>query len=442
MSSPRSIALLSVVALVGALTGTTASATVLSTAGAGSRSPYAPACQPSRTPGVAHCGAIQLLDPAANWHGSHVVPGKTSGKKPGHGPGGGGGSTAPSGYYPSDLESAYGLTAPIAAMASSGALQTVAIVDAYNDPNAASDLATYRSYFGLPACTAANGCFTKVNATGGTAYPAASTSWSEEISLDLDMVSAACPGCHILLVEANSASIADLGAAEDYAAAHANVVSNSYGAAEFSGETADDVYYDHPGVAITASAGDSGYGVEYPAASPFVTAVGGTTLTADASSARGWTESVWKDTGSGCSAYEPNPGWQPETTLCQNRTVADVAADANPSTGVAVYDTYGESGWLVFGGTSVASPIVASVYALAGNASTFTVTATGSDAAEGLYGAALNSVTSGTNAHHCTSSYLCNAADSLTGNSDPAGVSYIGYNGPTGNGTPDGTSGF
>jgi len=392
-------------------------ATASSGSGAGSAGEYAPVCLPAAVKGLAHCGAIQLLNPAANWHGSHG-PGTAPGKR--HG--GGGGSTTPSGYYPADIQSAYDLASAISTFATHNVVQTVAIVDAYDDPNAASDLATYRSYFKLPAC--GSGCFTKLNQTGGTRYPNASTSWSEEISLDLDMVSAACPGCHILLVEANSNSLGDLGAAVNYAAAHANVVSNSYGGAEFSGETAYDTYYDHPGVVITASAGDGGYGVEYPAASPFVTAVGGTTLTTSTST-RGWAETVWSGTGSGCSAYEPNPGWQLTTTYCKTRTVADTSADANPSTGVAVYDSYGQSGWLVFGGTSVASPIIASVYALAGNASS-------GETAGGLYVASLNRVTSGTNAQLC-STYLCNAADSLL----PSG-----YNGPTGNGTPNGTSGF
>ena len=281
--------------------------------------------------------------------------------------------------------------------------------------------------------TVGNGCFTQVSQTGSTTnLPTDNTSWSEEISLDLDMVSAICPACRIALVEANSASIADLGAAVDEAVSLGAVaVSNSYGSSEFSGETADDVYYDHPGVAITASAGDGGYGVEYPAASPYVTAVGGTSLIRDTSVARGWSETVWSGTGSGCSAYEPAPSWQPSTSLCASRTVADVAAVANPSTGVAVYDSYGESGWLVFGGTSVASPIVASIYALAGTTSNFTTSGGASTAAEGLYGAILYRVTSGSNARRCTI-YLCNAADSLS----------TGYNGPTGNGTPDGTNGF
>ncbi|MGC8510285.1 MAG: S53 family peptidase [Acidimicrobiales bacterium] len=389
----------------------------------------APACPPAQNPGVAHCGALQLLDPAQNWHGAHA-DGRGGSKKPG----GGGGSTGPSGYFPSDLQSAYNLGAAISALSTAtNPRPLVAVVDAYNDPNAASDLATYRSQFGLPACTARSGCFTQVSQSGSTTnLPADNTSWSEEISLDLDMVSAICPACRIALVEASSASIADLGAAVDEAVSLGAVaVSNSYGSSEFSGETADDVYYDHPGVAITASAGDGGYGVEYPAASPYVTAVGGTSLVPDSSVSRGWSETVWSGTGSGCSADEPAPSWQPSTSLCTSRTVADVAAVADPNTGVAVYDSYGESGWLVFGGTSVASPIVASIYALAGNTSSFTTSGGASTAAEALYHASLYRVTSGSNARHC-SVYLCNAADSLS----------TGYNGPTGNGTPDGITGF
>jgi subtilase family serine protease len=406
---------------------------------------YAPVCVPSGTPGVAHCSAIQLLNPATTWQGVHV-PGATPDKALGKGHGGGPppptSSTtttsattttlpvaSPSGYYPADIQSAYQLSGAIGAMTGS---PTVAIVDAYDDPSAATDLAVYRSNFKLPQC--GTGCFTKVGESGSTTnLPRANSSWSEEISLDLDMVSATCPSCKILLVEANSASIVDLGTAvKEAVSLGAIAVSNSYGASEYSGETASDSYYNHAKVAITVSAGDSGYGVEYPAASPYVTAVGGTTLTHIASGTRDWTETVWSGTGSGCSAYELAPTWQFKTSLCSMRTVADVSADANPSTGVAVYDTYGKSGWMVFGGTSVASPIIASIYALAGNASSFTISAGASTAAAGLYGAALNKVTSGTNANNCTT-YLCNAADRL---------SPSGYNGPTGNGTPIGTTGF
>src|SRR6185312_448361 len=226
--------------------------------------------------------------------------------------------------------------------------------------------ATYRSEFGLSACTTANGCFSKVDQDGSSNYPTADAGWSEEISLDLDMVSAICPNCHILLVEADQPSDSDLGAAVDEAVAlGATEVSNSYGG----GDTSDSSAYDHPGVAITASSGDDAYGVEYPASSQWVTAVGGTNLQPDGS-ARGWSETAWSDAGSGCSDYNSAPSGQASVdTGCSGRAVADVSAVADPNTGVSVYDTYGGvGGWLVFGGTSVSSPIIASVYALAGNA--------------------------------------------------------------------------
>jgi len=306
-------------------------------------------------------------------------------------------------------------------------VSTVAIVDAYDDPNAAADLSTYRQEYGLPSCTTSTGCFRKVNQTGGTTPPSSNGGWSQEISLDLDMVSAVCPNCHILLVEASSASFANLGAAENTAAGlGATAISNSYGGSEFSGESAyDSSYYNHPGIAITASSGDGGYGVEYPAASPNVTAVGGTTLK-PASNTRGWTETVWSGAGSGCSAYELQPSWQQKLNLsgCSGRMVADVSADADPITGVAVYDSFsykGASGWLVFGGTSVASPIVASVYALAGYPSD------GAPAHAYANPSALYDVISGSNGT-CSPGYLC------TGE--------VGYDGPTGLGTPDGLGAF
>ncbi|MGC0314711.1 subtilase family serine protease [Kitasatospora acidiphila] len=329
-----------------------------------------------------------------------------------------------SGYGPTDIQSAYNLAS---AAASNGAGETVAIVDAQDDPNAEADLAAYRSQFGLRACSTANGCFSKVDENGGTNYPSPDSGWAGEISLDLDMVSATCPNCNILLVEANTASTQDLGTAVNKAVAlGAKFVSNSYGGSESADEvSADSSYYNHPGVAITASAGDSAYGVEYPAASPYVTAVGGTSLTKD-SSARGWSESVWgtsasEGTGSGCSAYEAKPSWQTDSG-CGNRTVADVSAVADPATGVAVYDTYGASGWQVYGGTSASSPIIASVYALAGNPGANTTPAAD------LYAntSALNDVTTGSNGD--CGSYLCTAGP--------------GYDGPTGLGTPNGTAAF
>ncbi|MFG1811016.1 putative Ig domain-containing protein, partial [Streptomyces sp. NPDC049040] len=329
----------------------------------------------------------------------------------------------PSGYGPTDLQSAYALPS------SAGAGATVAIVDAQDDPSAEADLATYRSQYGLPACTTANGCFRKVNQSGGTSYPSADSGWAGEISLDLDMVSAVCPQCHILLVEATSASMDDLGTAVNRAVTMgAKYVSNSYGGDEDSSDTtADSQYFNHPGVAITVSSGDAGYGAEYPASSRYVTAVGGTSLSRSSGTSRGWTEKVWGSTtgdgaGSGCSAYDAKPSWQTDTG-CARRTVADVSAVADPATGLAVYDSYQASGWQVYGGTSASSPIIASVYALAGTP------AAGSTPASYPYAhtSALNDVTTGTNGS-CGSSYLCTAK--------------AGYDGPTGLGTPNGTSAF
>jgi subtilase family serine protease len=329
-------------------------------------------------------------------------------------------TAGPSGYGPAQLRSAYNLPSSTA-----GAGQTIAIVDAYDLPTAESDLATYRSQFGIAPCTTANGCFRKVGQ--GASLPAANASWGQEIALDLDMASAVCPACAILLVEANSSSIADLGAAVDKAVSlGATVVSNSYGASEFSSETSFDIHFNHPGVAITASTGDSGYGVQFPAASPFVTAVGGTTLKT-AATARGWAETAWSGAGSGCSSREAQPAWQAGLGSCSRRTVADVSAIADPNTGVAVYDStpyQGAKGWMVFGGTSVAAPVIAGVYALAGNAASI----------DGSYPyahrSALNDVTSGSNGH-CNSrngKYLCNAGP--------------GFDGPTGLGTPNGVGAF
>ncbi|MEU8717854.1 S53 family peptidase [Streptomyces sp. NPDC048663] len=339
-------------------------------------------------------------------------------------------SASPTGYGPSDIQSAYGLTS---AAASDGSGETVAIVDAYDDPNAAADLATYRSHYGLSACTTSNGCFKKVSQTGSTtSLPSADSGWAGEESLDLDMVSATCPQCSILLVEAKSASDANLGTAVNEAVKlGAKFVSNSYGGSESSSDTSYDTsYYKHPGVAITASAGDEGYGAEYPAGSRYVTAVGGTALKTSSNS-RGWTESVWKTsstegTGSGCSAYDAKPTWQTDTG-CAKRMIADVSAVADPATGVSVYDSYGAdgTGWNTYGGTSASSPIIASVYALAGTLAASDYPAQYPYAAAGT--SALNDVTSGSNGS-CSTSYFCTARS--------------GYDGPTGWGTPEGTGAF
>jgi len=352
-------------------------------------------------PGHAHCDAVVQTD------SSGVAPNAAG--------------ATPAGYGPADIQSAYALAGANAAG------RTVAIVDAYDLPTADSDLAAYRSTYNLPACTAASGCFRKVGQAGTATLPAADSGWGQEIALDLDMVSAACPSCKILLVEANSSSLADLGGSVNTAVRlGAIAVSNSYGGSESSGETfSESTYYNHPGIAITVSSGDSGYGVEFPAASRYVTSVGGTSLTRAAGTTRGWTEAAWSGAGSGCSAYVTKPAFQTDAS-CPRRTVADVSAVADPQTGVAVYDTTansGQSGWLVFGGTSAASPIVAGVYALAG-------TPAGGTQANGYpyaHPSSLNDVTSGSNGS-CGGSYLC------TGKS--------GYDGPTGLGTPNGTAAF
>jgi subtilase family serine protease len=307
------------------------------------------------------------------------------------------GPAPPAGLWPADLRSAYKLNPPTGVP---GSGPTIAIVDAFDDPNAEADLAVYRNQFGLGSCTTANGCFKKVNQNGVQgAYPRSDAGWAQEISLDLDMASAICPNCKILLVEAAT-------------------ISNSYGGAEFAGEDAYESHYNHPGV--TVSSGDNGFGAEFPASSRFVTAVGGTSLRRD-TSARGWSESAWSGSGSGCSAYIAKPAWQTDAG-CARRTVADVSAVADPATGVAVYDSFRTTGWLVFGGTSASAPIVAGVYALAGNTAS---TVAGSYP----YGhaGALFDVTSGSNGS-CGGSYLCTGLP--------------GYDGPTGLGTPNGTGAF
>jgi subtilase family serine protease len=330
-------------------------------------------------------------------------------------------ASAPIGYGPSDLHAAYSL--PM-----SGGTGTIAIVDAYDDPSAERDLAVYRTQFHLPACTTANGCFRKVGQGGeSSSLPSADPGWAQEISLDLDMASAICPKCKLLLVEATSSSQANLGAAVNTAVRLGAVaVSNSYGGPDASDRTYGR-YYHHRGVAITASTGDNGYGVSYPASSKWVTAVGGTRLTRSSRAHRGWAESAWSGSGSGCSSYNRTTWQKSSTTSCNGRAVADVAAVADPATGVAVYDSTPfeqTSGWLTFGGTSAAAPIIAGVYALAGNTSSVS---------DGSYvwahhsGFALNDVSSGSTGD-CSTPRWCSARR--------------GWDGPTGWGTPSGLGAF
>jgi subtilase family serine protease len=366
-----------------------------SASAAGPGSSHRPVCPGPASPDAARCHAHVRTDEAGK-------PLATGG---------------PVGFAPAQLRAAYGL-------AGTSSSQTVAIVTAYNSATIESDLAVFSSTFGLPPCTTANGCFRKVDQRGGTRYPKNNAGWALETALDVETVHGVCPTCRILLVEADSNSIANLGAAVDRAVLMgASVVSNSYGAPEFSSAPSYDHFYTHPGVAITVSSGDSGYGVSYPASSPGVTAVGGTTLRLNADNTRA-SETVWAGSGSGCSAYMAKPVWQGDAG-CARRSVADVSAVADPATGAAIYTAtryQGRKGWITLGGTSLSAPLVGAVYALAGNAASqtgagFSYAHTGS----------LYDVVSGSNGS-CATSYLC------TGGS--------GYDGPTGLGAPNGTGGF
>jgi subtilase family serine protease len=325
----------------------------------------------------------------------------------------------PYGYGPAQLRAAYGITGM------GSASITVAVVDAYGYNNAENDMNAYRQQFGLPLCHSdATGCFKKVNQRGQAySYPSQNTGWAQESGLDLDMVSAMCPLCHIVLVEANNSSWANLATAENTAATFSPIaISNSYGGGE-NGTQSIEASYNHPGIAITVSSGDSGYGVQFPASSPHVTAVGGTTLV-QASNTRGWSETVWSGAGSGCSSVYNRPTWQTNAIdpLCGMRTVADVSADADPNTAVAVVAPVNShsSAWLAFGGTSVAAPMIAGIYGVNGGTPNY-----GSDPYN--HTTSLNDVTAGSNGN-CGGTYLCTGA--------------LGYDGPSGLGTPNGPSGF
>jgi len=269
-------------------------------------------------------------------------------------------STSPTGLSPQTIKASYGFSTS----STTGAGKTIAIVDAYNDPTAESDLAVFSSQFGLPACTTSNGCFTKVNQTGGTRYPRTNSGWALEISLDVQWAHAIAPGAKILLVEASSNSFSNLLAAEDYAAAHANYVSNSWGGSEFSGESSYDSHFAHSGVGFFVSAGDAGLPAEYPSASPKVISVGGTTL--HFSGGTFSSETGWSSGGGGCSAYETANaaqsafGGYSQASCGGKRATPDVSLDADPASGVSVYDTtvyQGQSGWFTVGGTSASSPM-------------------------------------------------------------------------------------
>jgi subtilase family serine protease len=322
------------------------------------------------------------------------------------------------GLGPADLASAYALDTSI------DPVSTIAIVDAYTYPNVESDLAQYRSQYGLPPCTTANGCLQIVN-QNGQASPLPATAprgddWTVETALDLDMASAACPKCTLLLVEADDDVGEGLFIAQNAAAnLGAAVISNSWGGPEGGGyPTADEeTALNHPGVSIFVAAGDDGYndggqGADYPGTSGHVVGVGGTTL-AQSASPRGWAESAWNLGGSGCSATIAKPAFQTDPS-CANRASSDVAAVGDPNTGLAVYNA-GAGGWIVVGGTSASAPLVAGIYALTGH---------GADGAAYSYAnpGSYFDVSTGTNGS-CTSA-LCRAG--------------VGWDGPTGIGTPNG----
>ncbi|HET8978256.1 MAG TPA: hypothetical protein VFN87_08860 [Solirubrobacteraceae bacterium] len=316
------------------------------------------------------------------------------------------------------LQQAYDLTW----LAANGSHDTVAIVDAYGDPTIASDLSQFRAANALPACTTTSGCLTIVNQTGGTTPPSTDTGWDTEQTLDVDAVSSLCPNCHLLLVQANSASWSDLEAAVQTAnALGAKQISMSFGAdgSPLSGT------WTFPGVASLAAGGDYGYQGDWndtvPATNPGVTAVGGTSLSVSAQSARGIAESTWSlnggsGTGSGCDLYESKPSWQTDTG-CTGRAWNDVSADADPNSGLNIYDT-GDGGWEFVGGTSLATPLTAAYEA---------ITAVNGTSPRWAYSdsARLNDIVSGSSGT-CTTepAYVCNAGP--------------GYDGPTGNGSISG----
>ncbi len=337
-------------------------------------------------------------------------------------------------YTPTDLRRAYKLTSA----ASRGGGRTIGIVDAFNDPHANADLKVYRSHFHLPACTKSNGCLRILNQRGkASPLPRADAGWAVEESLDLDMVSAICPKCHIVLIEARNPSDVNLGTAENTAIARgAKYVSNSWGNAEFGAESTFNHFFNHPGHVINFASGDLGFGSTYPASLQFVTSVGGTALR-HSSNGRGWTESVWgtsansppDGTASGCSVFEAKPSWQrvdaTRANGCQRRTENDAAAVADPNTGVIIFDTYQEPGGLEVGGTSASTPIITGIYALAGAPVVNTYPAE----YPYLHARNLFDVTSGVNGQCGTAqAYLCHGIR--------------GFDGPTGLGTPNGTTAF
>lgn len=321
-------------------------------------------------------------------------------------------STAPVGLTPAQMKAAYGFSTSNTA----GAGMTIAIVDAYDLPTAENDLNVFSAQFGLPACTTANGCFSKVNQTGGKKYPRYNSGWGLEIAMDIEWAHAIAPGAKILLVEASSNSFANLLAAEDYAAAHANYVSNSWGGGESSGESANDAHFVHSGVTFFVSAGDAGLPAEYPSSSPNVISVGGTLLTFNPDGSLK-SETGWSNGGGGCSQYETAPAAQlafsgyAQVACGGKRATPDVSLDADPNSGAAVYDSSsynGQKGWYQVGGTSLSSPMWAGRAAVSGAAINSAY----------IYGNSITyrDITSGNNGASCLTGFdLCSGRGSWLG---------------------------
>lgn len=323
--------------------------------------------------------------------------------------------SAPRGLGADDLADAYAIPA------TGEGTPTIAIVVKWSYGALESDLAMYRAHYDMPPCTLANGCLRVVNADGGTALPPeapADDDWTLETMLDLDMASAACPRCKLLVIQADDRGISFLDAQDTAVALGASVISNSWSTVEKPGQSLErhEAYFDQP-IAIFAAAGDLGYnqgdqGPAYPATSAHVFSVGGTTLKRDPSD-RGWSESVWSKGGSSCSLSIAKPAYQTDSP-CAFRASADLAAVGDPSTGVAVYHTRNNGGWRVVGGTSASTPLVAGIFASTGHgrrtaAQLATMTGAFVDVTDGKNG------TCGTK--------LCEAT--------------TGWDGPTGHGTPN-----
>lgn len=352
------------------------------TGGAANVNANAAAVCPAAAVGSSHCHALVVTDA----HGNPDA------------------QTSPYGLSPAQIKGAYSFPTSLTA----GAGTTIAIVDAYNDPTVLSDFNTFSQQYGIP-CS----CLTVVNQSGGSKLPRTNSGWALEISLDVQWAHAIAPGAHILLVEASSNSNANLYAAEDYAKTHAQYVSNSWGGSESSGETSTDSHFSQSGVSFFVSAGDAGLPAEYPSSSPNVISVGGTTLTFSSNGSLA-SETGWSSGGGGCSSYETATSAQAPVSqgLCgTKRATPDVSLDADPASGVSVYDStsyQGQRGWFKVGGTSASSPMWAARSADSGavvNAST-------------VYGSSITyrDITSGNNGAPCLMGFdLCSGRGSWVG---------------------------